>query len=83
MGEKYNYIHDLSTVTGKDTASVLINVAQGVAEVTRRSRAMLAGDARLVLEEFIRGYILFHLVTPRYGVKHYLDVGMFIGEDAN
>ncbi|KAF7790953.1 hypothetical protein EIP86_001912 [Pleurotus ostreatoroseus] len=83
VGEKYNYIHDLSTVTGKDTASVLINVAQGVAEVTRRSRAMLAGDARLVLEEFIRGYILFHLMTPRYGVKHYLDVGMFIGEGAN
>ncbi|KAF7798244.1 hypothetical protein EIP86_009461, partial [Pleurotus ostreatoroseus] len=82
-GEEYNYIHDLSTVTGKDAGSVLIDVAQDVATFTRRSRAMLEGDALLILEEFIRGFVFYHFVTPRYGVKRYLDVRMYIGEETH
>ena len=44
---------------------------------------MLEGDALLVLEEFIRGFVFFHFVTPRYGAKRYLDVKMYIGEETH
>ncbi len=39
---------------------------------------MLEGEALAVFEQHIQGFLFFHFVTPRYGVKRYLDVKTFI-----
>ncbi|KAJ3555393.1 hypothetical protein NM688_g2601 [Phlebia brevispora] len=75
---KNNYVHDLSMVTGKDVSAVLCDIAEDVAAIARRARAVLKGDALHALERFMQGYTMFHLICPRYKVKHFLDVeGLF------
>ncbi|KAJ3537796.1 hypothetical protein NM688_g6623 [Phlebia brevispora] len=77
-GERNNYVHDLSTVTGKDISTVLFDVVEDVASTTQRARAVLKGHALDAMEKFMQGYTYFFFIAPRYKVNHYLDVESFI-----
>ena len=75
-GETANFIHDRAAVANHDASIALSKVVDEVVASVRRIRALLKGKREKdTWEEFIKGYVAFHVYTPRYRI---LDL---IGEE--
>lgn len=69
VGEK-SYIHDRAAATSTSVAQALAGTVDDIVASVARARSILQGEKEWVaFETFMRGYIFFHFVTPRYLLK--------------
>jgi len=72
-GENNNFVHDRAAVTSKDLLTVLSDTLGEVVGSVQRARTILQDKrARETWEEFIEGYVAFHLLSPRYRLEELL-----------
>jgi hypothetical protein len=77
VGEKDNYIHSRARVTNQLPHVVVKDVADEIELLIADTRSILKGEKeKQTWEIFMKGYIAFHYITPRYKLLELLD-----GED--
>lgn len=70
QGETSNVIHDRAAVTGKSLQEVLSDLLEEAVMAVSRARSILQGEKeKATWEQFIRGYVAFHFLSPRYRLK--------------
>ena len=73
-GDTKNFIHDRARVTGKDSHTVVLELLEEVVAAVQRVRDIIGqGKERDAWEQFLTGYISFHLMTPRYQLTELID----------
>ncbi|KAI0343533.1 terpenoid synthase [Trametopsis cervina] len=72
-GEKDNFVHDRAVVTGKPLSAVLSDMLEELVKSVKQARVIIQDErARSTWEEFIEGYVAFHLLSPRYRLEELL-----------
>lgn len=72
-GETGNYIGDRATVCGKSTSETLHELVGETVDIVERIRSILGeGEARNAWENFAKGYVTFHVYSPRYRLHEVL-----------
>ena len=82
-GEVASYIHARARVTGKTLIATLYDVIDKVVAAAERIRRILGdGEARKAWDSVERGYIGFHIESPRYRLQEVFGSGMHTMDSA-